>query len=209
MKYGHTEQASALSTRIGVSIVTSNAARLADIKLKASGVVGGSAVAAMWRRVREVTGEAPSQFRLPPPPPDITAESLNCHYMPHSPTTLYICDSYSQFFLLPPALPFIFMAPALDSSFALAHSKANAMGSDTIPPWFSRLDGPFIAPTLAYIYNLSLRQSLSAVPVHWKIATITPVPKVAVPVKPADYPTPQDYFVLLDTLYKTELLHGR
>jgi len=54
--------------------VTSNAARLADIKLKTSGVGGGSAVAAMWRRVKKVSGEAPSQFKSPPPA-DITAES--------------------------------------------------------------------------------------------------------------------------------------
>jgi len=71
MKSRHIEQVSAPSTRIGAAIVSANAPRLADIKLKASGVGGGSAMAATWRRVREVTCEVPSQFRLPP---DITAD---------------------------------------------------------------------------------------------------------------------------------------
>jgi len=121
------------------------------------------------------------------PPPDITAETLNCPYA-----------SVSQVLLLPPRLPLIFLAPPWTVHLALAHSKTNAMGFDGIPPWFARLAGPFIVPTLAYLYNLSFR--LSVVPVQRKNATITPVHKVAVPVKPADY-RPIFVLPLFSTIY--------
>jgi len=104
--------------------------------------------------------------------------------MPQSPTTLYmwlLLPSLST----PPPYPSSSWPLPWTVHLALAYSKTNVMGSDGIPPWFSRLAGSFIAPTLAYLYNLSLR--LSVVPVQWKNATIISVPKVAVPVKPADY----------------------
>jgi len=54
-----------------------------------------------------------------------------------------------------------------------------------VPPWFSRLAAPFIADHLAHLYRHSVH--MSHVPLQWKCATITPVPKISSPVRPADY----------------------
>jgi len=107
--------------------------------------------------------------------------------MPQSPMTLYMWLLLTS--LSAPPYPSSSWPPPWFVHFALAFYKTNATGSDRNSSWVSResrLTGPFIVHTLAYLYKLALQLSIVTT-VQWKNSTVIPVPKVAVPVKPADY----------------------
>ena len=67
----------------------------------------------------------------------------------------------------------------------LDHLKTSAAGLDAIPAWFLRLGAPAFAAPLTVLLNQSF--STSVVPKQWKVACITPVPKVAKPAQCSDY----------------------
>ena len=180
MGRGRVEEANAISTRVGAAIKIFNSRRLADINFTQRGV-GGDAVSAMWSRVREVSGGG--VFGSPDPPPGITADTLNSHYS---------SVSHDASYAPPSALSSCAPCPAssdwpspLSVYKLLTQSKTNAIGCDGIPPWFSRFAAPFLAQPLAYLYCLSVRQSV--VPSQWKCAIIKPIPKVPSPARPVDY----------------------
>jgi len=52
--------------------------------------------------------------------------------------------------------------------------KSTATGLDGIPAWFLRLGAPIFAAPLAWLFN----QTIIEVPQQWKMACITPIPKV-------------------------------
>ena len=92
-----------------------------------------------------------------------------------------------------------YQAPALKSTTAaltdwisemevfqmLDRLKATATGLDRIPAWFLRLGAPVFAAPIAQLFNQSIIAGV--VPSQWKIAIITPVPKVKQPAHPADF----------------------
>ena len=57
----------------------------------------------------------------------------------------------------------------------LMKQKRTAPGSDEIPYWIWRDYAPYLAPMVTKIVNLSLNQQ--HVPLIWKLANITPIPK--------------------------------
>jgi hypothetical protein len=63
--------------------------------------------------------------------------------------------------------------------------KHTATGPDGLPAWFLRVGAPIFAAPLQQIINLSLLSS--QVPLQWKAAFITPIPKVHNPLAPVDY----------------------
>ena len=67
----------------------------------------------------------------------------------------------------------------------LEHIKDTAAGPDGLPAWFLRLAAPAIARPLAWLYNQSLAQGL--VPIQWKSAIITPLPKIQQPLVPCRF----------------------
>ena len=68
---------------------------------------------------------------------------------------------------------------------ALETLKSASAGPDNIPVWLLRLGSPFLAEPLAFLYNTSVNEGY--VPVQWKMANITPIPKVPSPTVPSDY----------------------
>jgi len=63
--------------------------------------------------------------------------------------------------------------------------KTSAAGLDAIPAWYLRLSAPAFAAPLTVLINQSF--SVGVVPQQWKVASITPVPKVAKPAQCSDY----------------------
>ena len=180
MRAGRVEEASSLSSKVGHAIARSNARRLADIDFGGEGE-GGAAISAMWKRVREVAGGS-GTFSTDPPT-GISATTLNQHYASVSrdpkytqPLRVHTCT--------PPPSTLRWPSPWSVYSLLMA-SRSNAMGADGIPPWFSRLAAPFISEPLACLYNLSVAHS--TVPMQWKSAIITPIPKTSSPSLSADF----------------------
>ena len=63
--------------------------------------------------------------------------------------------------------------------------KKTATGLYGIPAWFLKIGAPFFSAVIADSVNLSL--ATGVVPSQWKTVCIVPVPKIAVPICPADY----------------------
>ena len=63
--------------------------------------------------------------------------------------------------------------------------KETATGLDNLPAWFLKLSAPFISSALAYLFNLSILSSF--VPIQWKAAQISPIPKVPHPKLVSEY----------------------
>jgi len=63
--------------------------------------------------------------------------------------------------------------------------KTSAAGLDAIPAWYLRLGASAFAAPLTVLINQSF--SVGVVPQQWKVASITPVPKVAKPAQCSDY----------------------
>ena len=60
-----------------------------------------------------------------------------------------------------------------------------ATGLDDLPAWLLKIAAPFFAAPIAEMFNLSL--SSSVVPKQWKVASISPTPKIPKPITTADY----------------------
>jgi len=58
-------------------------------------------------------------------------------------------------------------------------------GLDVLPAWFLRLGAPVFCGPLARLFNKSV--ATSTIPKQWKMATITPVPKIATPREHVDF----------------------
>jgi len=67
----------------------------------------------------------------------------------------------------------------------LDHLKTSAAGLDAIPAWYLRLGAPAFLVPLTVLLNQSF--SAGVVPQQWKVASITPVPKLAKPAQCCDY----------------------
>ena len=63
--------------------------------------------------------------------------------------------------------------------------RATAPGRDNLPHWFLRLAACWLAKPIAHIYNMSVYTSI--VPLQWKEAVITPIPKVPNPLNCSDF----------------------
>ncbi len=168
---GRLEEADALSNRIGRLI--------ADYTSKWLGNQTTDAIGSryMWRQIKVVQGRenARSSYAV-----DLTSEDLNRHYANVSTDTSYIPPERKETVCK--------FEEYLTEAYAfrlLSKLRDTASGPDNLPSWFLRIAAPFIAAPFAYIANLLL--SFSYVPLEWKSATITPVPKIQPPTHPSEF----------------------
>ena len=168
MHKGQTEKANQLANCIQHKITEANATQLA-----AASRQGGAK--AMWKKVNEVTGKEQKTHTT-----GLDPTLLNTHYAaistdPHYriPLTKDTCSG--------PWEPFNeqLVCHAIDKL------KPTATGMDALPAWFLRLAAPSIAHPLAHLFNRSIKESY--VPNQFKLACITPVPKIPQPVGCSDY----------------------
>ena len=60
-----------------------------------------------------------------------------------------------------------------------------AEGLDNLPAWFLRVAAPVFSKVITHIFNLSV--NMSYVPLQWKTAVISPIPKIPNPTSPSDF----------------------
>lgn len=171
MHAGHLEQASATARIVGEQIAKVNLRQLASENHRE-----GSR--AMWEKVTELIGK---KVR-PLPPAGVTASNLNAHYANTSTDTLY--QQPATKLTCCPDQPCQWVSE-MRVLRALDQVKNTATGLDGLPAWFIRQAAPGIATPLAWLFKQSLVQSI--VPRQWKVASITPVPKVSQPLSCSDY----------------------
>lgn len=166
------EEAGALARQIGRDIAQRSKCRLEKIDYKANNKD-------LWKAVRQLTGRE----QEPAAAPNITADSLNCHYASVSSDT-----NYEQ-----PAIK-ITVTEHLGgvhhvSDYAvfrmLDKLQSTATGLDNLPAWFLRLSAPVLCGPVADLINLSFLTS--KVPMQWKQARIRPILKTPTPSQPSDY----------------------
>jgi len=171
MRAGRTDEASAMVIRVRKAITRHSTKWLRGIDVKKNAKDA-------WAKIREITRGTSGENRQPVS--GITAQILNEHYasistdVNYQPTQLKLtaasCDSFiseAHVFRL------------LDTL------KSTATGLDGIPAWFLRLGAPIFAAPLARLSNQTIVEG--TVPQQWKMACITPIPKVSRPTKPSEF----------------------
>src|SRR6218665_371223 len=118
--------------------------------------------------------------RQPETGSEITAEELNDHYARVSTDPHYA----------PPALRSTAYNKREDFTeaeifYALDRLRPTSEGADRLPSWFLKTVAPVCSSVLPHLINRSLGSA--HVPEQWKLAVITPVPKVPKPTAPTDY----------------------
>ena len=191
MRKGRTEEADALSLRIGKDISNHGKARLCKI--------GGRADAKdMWTAVRHLTGRQRETGEIA----GVTAETLNDYYAVVSTDSNYCPPVRKPLTTNREHIPYITEFQIFN---ILDHLQLTATGLDELPAWFLRLGAPAFSKPVTRLFNLSVASSI--VPHQWKRASIIPVPKMSAPVSHADNrlsllglwsaPSSSDFFILL------------
>jgi len=109
----------------------------------------------------------------------LTAQALNDHYSAISTDRSYIAPRLKV------------TAPAAShGNNSLSHAgpsptDSHWTGRDAVPAWFLHLGAPVFAAPIAELFNLSITAGI--VPRQWKVAIITPVPKITKPMQPKDF----------------------
>jgi len=170
MRVGKTEQAGAISLRIGAEIISYNSGRL-----HAESKEAGSKD--LWGAVREITGKKRSSL---PCNNNFNADILNTHYASVSLDPIYTPPLKKLTCTVPTYWPSEYA-----TFMALDNLKMSAAGPDGLPSWFIKLAAPGLALPVSHLFNLSIMQS--HVPLQWKCANITPIPKVPLPKSCSDY----------------------
>jgi len=132
----------------------------------------------LWEAVRQFTGR---KRNVGTDISGITAGSLNQHYADISTDAEYsepivkysACCSENQY---------ISEWEVFKHLDTLRHT---ATGLDMLPAWFLKLGAAVFCKPLTRLFKQSV--TTSTVPTQWKAAYITPVPKVAVPARHADF----------------------
>ena len=170
MRAGRTEEAGSLARRIGAAIIRKNSAQLRNVD-------SGSNPEDMWAKVRELINPRAREVLAPQ---GISAQVLNNQFAAISTDASYqksksklSCNSPED------CIDEIQVFRILD------HLRHTATGLDGLPAWFLRLGAPAFAAPIAELFNQSF--TASTVPKQWKIAIITPIPKVTHPSLPSHY----------------------
>ena len=121
-----------------------------------------------WKTVDQITGRSSKEvplfniFNLDDLNQHFQHINTDCHY--ESPTTMKITDDT--------------YLPIIDENTTLiflSTVKRTAAGPDGIGHWFWRHFALYLAPAITYLFNLSIKSQV--VPLQWKSANITPIPK--------------------------------
>jgi hypothetical protein len=170
MRAGRTEEAGSLALQIGASIIRKNTAQLRQVDAIKN-------PKDMWTKVRELTKP---RARETAAPDGISAQVLNEHYAGISTDTAYQQTR--------PKLTCSFQNESINEIQIfniLDHLRPTATGLDQLPAWFLRLGAPIFASPIAQLFNRSLLTA--TVPLQWKTAIITPIPKIPLPSAPSHY----------------------
>ena len=170
MRSGRLEEASALAAQIGQSIIKINTAALslADADMDSND---------LWSKVRSLFGRRATTASASA---TVSAQSLNQHYAGISSDNRYTRPL--------PKHTVTASASDIDEWHVfnmLDRLKPTSPGLDQIPAWFLRTAAPFFSLPLSFLFNLSLQ--LSVVSAQWKLACITPIPKLSKPTNSADF----------------------
>ncbi|KAK2557405.1 LINE-1 reverse transcriptase-like protein [Acropora cervicornis] len=163
IKKGMLDEANALQPRIGhlvlenqVSAIKSTNGRFRCSSRK------------WWKTVDQITGRASKEiplfdiFNLDDLNEHFQHINTDCHY--ESPTTMTITDD-----------TYVRIIDENTTLIFLSTVKRTAVGPDGIGHWFWRDFALELAPTITYLFNLSIKSQV--VPLQWKSANITPNPK--------------------------------
>lgn len=133
----------------------------------------------MWAKVKDLTGKNKCQSKASI---SFTADQLNSHYQKQSTDLNYISPELKQ--SVEPFRPQHFSSDL--PVFNLFNKLRNTSpGADGLPCWLIKLIAWCIAKPVSHLYNLSINNAV--IPVQWKQAVITPLPKITTPVSCADF----------------------
>ncbi len=167
MRSGRTDEAGAIAERIRHHITCYNSRWLRNTDTR-------KRPQAAWCKVREVMHG--SGMCATNPVDGITAQVLNDHY-----ASISSDDDYRL----------LTVATREDDISEwqvfrmLEKLRPTATGFDQLPAWFLKTGAPIFAAPLAKVFQQSLKAGI--VPHQWKVAVITPIPKVAKPAVPSDF----------------------
>ena len=171
MRTGRTQEAGAIAKRVRAVITRKSSSwlRNADTRTRTKET---------WAKVREVIKgrKMNSDCNVD----GLTAQALNDHYSAISTDRSYIAPRLK--ITAPAASPFITEITVFRM---LDRLRPTATGLDAVPAWFLRLGAPVFAAPIAELFNLSITAGI--VPRQWKVAIITPVPKITKPMQPKDF----------------------
>jgi Reverse transcriptase (RNA-dependent DNA polymerase) len=187
MRAGRIEEASACARRVGQCIERVTRAHL-------RGVDPRDGSRDLWKRVNDLTkGTSRAEHENAP-----SVSDFNVHY-----ARISTDDGYTE--------PAKKSTAASNRQFTSEYRVFNILdrlhhtadGPDRLPAWYLRLSAPAYSGVLAYLINFSVQTS--HVPIQWKSAIIHPVPKVDLPVTPADY-RPISIVSILSRLVEREIV---
>jgi len=147
------------------------------------------------QRVREVTGRQRQSTAV-----SINPNVLNAHY-----SNISTDSGYSLPALKHTCHTMPHWITESDVFYALDHLKRTSTGPDNIPYWFLKLASPFLTEPLIFLFKKSIGEA--SVPVQWKTAHITPVPKVPNPSDPSDFRPISIIPIIARTLEKLIIKH--
>ena len=173
MRKGEMSAAANVACRIGKLISAHNSISFKSGSMHLHRV---STIKDLWSRVRQITKKGSAE----PNTTVVSAEQLNAHYAntssdPNYETPLHkstVSDNKIIF-------------DEITTFNHLDKLKPTSEGLDKIPHWFLRLTAASIASPVAYLFNLTLLNSV--VPTQWKTSLISPRPKIPQPETCADY----------------------
>ena len=171
MRANRVEQAGALATKIGISIIRFNAASLATCDKKAS-------ASDMWTKVNQLLHPTKPVMV----PDGITAVALNTQFAAVATDSFYTAPSMKQSTCTDPNVAFFSEYTVFKM---LDNLPITATGPDQLPAWYLKLAAPLVCSQLTHLLNESIRDSV--VPAQWKTARITPIPKVPAPTSTSDF----------------------
>ncbi|MFZ2539525.1 MAG: reverse transcriptase family protein, partial [Oscillospiraceae bacterium] len=172
MRKGKTEEADDLATKIGKLIAKHNSNCLKNVETNNSKV--------LWSQVGKILNKSKRVGASLGGGTILTAENLNKNYANISTDGDYH-DPHLKCYAKQDQIE-------IDEYVAfkiLDNLKPSSSGPDTLPAWFLRLSAPIFAKALAYLYTLSINSA--TVPLQWKCAQITPIPKISKPASLSDF----------------------
>jgi hypothetical protein len=175
LHHGQIEKADAVSRKISDAIVSYNSINFTRLDSR-------HGAKELWENVRAVTGKSKVQS-VSDYAPGISAQSLNDHYALLSVDANYVASD-----LKCSVIPHSIYAGHITEYSVFQYLdklKSSSPGTDGLPSWFLRVAAPCIAEPLCHIFNLSLLSG--SVPVQWKSASITPLPKISQPTSCSDF----------------------
>lgn len=171
MRRNKPEEANALAEAIRNEISRNNSNNFRTISLKKDCKL-------LWKKVNEVLGRTHNVQSLNS---NVTAKDLNDFYAQHSTDSSYVRSSPKDTCFDNRLLYF----SEMNVFHMLDNLKPTAAGPDGLVSWFLKISAPGIAKPLSHLFNLSIKNGI--VPTQWKMAQISPVPKISNPINCADF----------------------